>query len=294
VTAVATVKWTEHSVYAALYRHFARQGWSPLREVSAGSADPFARTRRIDVLMMRPARAMDIGKIELLAVEIKVSKADFRADVANPAKQAPWRKIAHRHVYAAPAGLIDPADLPDGSGLVEVYDTGIVKFAVKGPRAQGRREVPYWLQLAIIRRAAWLEAQTKGVYDGEETVESLRGKVRKIEKDLATLGGQLAAARERADRHRAAAGLLAGLPCRFCGALVRPKISGGRYMSYAWQHTKADEQGCEPLRLAAARERWDALSEEDRHRQGGLFERWALMWHGMDPPGPVEDQEENQ
>ena len=101
-------------------------------------------------------------------------------------------------------------------------------------------------------------------------------------------------ARDLADRHRAAAGLLAGLPCRFCGALVRPKISGGRYMSYAWQHTKADEQGCEPLRLAAARERWDALSEEDRHRQGGLFERWALMWHGMDPPGPVEDQEENQ
>jgi hypothetical protein len=70
------------------------------------------RQRRVDVLAVRAARKPRIGPVELLAVEIKVTRADFLADVRDPHKQARWRDLTHRMAYAVPEGLVKADEVP--------------------------------------------------------------------------------------------------------------------------------------------------------------------------------------
>lgn len=50
--------------------------------------------------------------------EIKVSRADFLADVAKADKRAGYRTLADYVHYVAPEGLLDPKEIPDGCGLL--------------------------------------------------------------------------------------------------------------------------------------------------------------------------------
>jgi len=56
--------------------------------------------------------------------EVKVSRSDFLADLSNPNKRGGYLKIAARLVYVAPAGVIDPSELPDECGLMEEVTEG--------------------------------------------------------------------------------------------------------------------------------------------------------------------------
>jgi hypothetical protein len=73
--------------------------------------------RRIDVLLMRTTTANPVP-FERIAVEIKVSRGDFRRDTA--AKRKPWMAVAHRFAYATPPGLVSKDEVPEGCGLIEV------------------------------------------------------------------------------------------------------------------------------------------------------------------------------
>ncbi|NKS98791.1 hypothetical protein GS498_20465 [Rhodococcus hoagii] len=76
--------------------------------------DPFPEgvwTRRIDGLMFD-------GNQSRTAIEVKVSRADFLRETV--AKRRAWRAVTNRFVYATPAGLLRPDEIPDGCGLWEV------------------------------------------------------------------------------------------------------------------------------------------------------------------------------
>lgn len=75
--------------------------------------------RSIDALMMQT--------LERTAIEIKVSRADFNRD--THAKRSPWRRLAHRFIYAVPHDLNVVA--PHGCGLWKVHPDGSVKVAKK-------------------------------------------------------------------------------------------------------------------------------------------------------------------
>lgn len=80
-------------------------------------------TRRIDFLMFDGP--------EITAVEMKISKADFRRD--TDAKRRAWKAVTNRFVYLTPEGLLTPEDIPEGCGLWE-YQSGrivVVKKAKK-------------------------------------------------------------------------------------------------------------------------------------------------------------------
>jgi hypothetical protein len=66
--------------------------------------------RRIDALMIK-------GKIRT-AIEVKISRSDYFRE--TPRKRQVWQDFCHRFVYAVPAGLIQPHEVPDGIGLWEV------------------------------------------------------------------------------------------------------------------------------------------------------------------------------
>lgn len=65
--------------------------------------------RRIDALILAST-----GRT---AIEIKVSRADFRRETEE--KRRAWRTIVNRFIYAAPVGLIPRDELPAGCGLWE-------------------------------------------------------------------------------------------------------------------------------------------------------------------------------
>lgn len=77
-------------------------------------------TRRIDFLMFE-------GQA-ITAIEMKVSKADFRRDTED--KRRAWKSVVNRFVYLTPKGLLTPDEIPEGCGLWE-YDNGVITVVKK-------------------------------------------------------------------------------------------------------------------------------------------------------------------
>lgn len=69
--------------------------------------------RRIDALIF--------ASTGITAVEIKVSRADFRRDTDE--KRRAWRSVTNRFVYLVPKGLVTPDEVADGCGLWEFDET---------------------------------------------------------------------------------------------------------------------------------------------------------------------------
>lgn len=200
----------------ALYLHFAEAGWAPLCQVAVPEPGTVAadgtwtgRTRRLDMLCTRPSSVPALGPLERLAVEVKVTRQDFRLDVANPGKQAAAHWLAHRHTYAVPAGLVAVGEVPAESGLLYVHE------AMAGPRAvtvlDWQREAPVtpvgsdsdlaWLTLLYARRAADAEARMNGFTftaqsygdnpaDLHAAIEILRGELFAVQRKLARQEGE--------------------------------------------------------------------------------------------------------
>ena len=110
-------------------------------------------------------RARGGASCRSVLVECKVSRADFLADRGKP-----WRLDAHgalgcERFYMAPAGLIAPAELPSGWGLLEVRNRK-VEIAVTCSRrkslrtAEGLRNEMNLLLASLRRVEIRIEPQT--------------------------------------------------------------------------------------------------------------------------------------
>ncbi len=108
-------------------------------------SDPYPATvwtRRIDGLMFD-------GNSTRTAIEVKISRADFLRETEE--KRRPWRKITNRFVYATPAGLLRPEEIPDGCGLWEADGNAvrIVKRARSNPKPE---PIPHQVLVALAYR----------------------------------------------------------------------------------------------------------------------------------------------
>lgn len=100
--------------------------------------------RRIDALMVKSGQRT--------AIEVKVSRADYARETER--KRAVWQAICHRFVYAVPAGLLTPEEVPDGIGLWEVYDSApYVRVAKRAKVHSGPDPIPDQLFVAMCYRA---------------------------------------------------------------------------------------------------------------------------------------------
>ncbi len=265
--------WTASRVHDGLYEHFTRSGWSLLEEVTC--EDPAAigpngyylpgmpATRRIDVLAVRTpkrptAGGVDLGSLQTLAIEVKVSRADFAHDVAHPEKQAPWRALTHQHAYAVPEGLVAPHEVPDGSGLLYLAPharrAGTVTWARRAPYSPG--ELPATFLRYFAARAATAESRIKGRARraASDDPAELRLQMDRVEAQLALAAGKLEREKQAAARWRAIA--VSGgypMPCATCGHPVKPTSVRSDYAP--WRHVYPEhEVACEPMR--PMRGRW--------------------------------------
>lgn len=93
------------------------ESWSAEDQAFFGRRGPLYR--RIDALLINTAPSHKPIPHERLAVEVKVTRADFFRD--TPAKRKPWMDVTHRFAYAVPTGLVTPEEVPAGCALLE-YD----------------------------------------------------------------------------------------------------------------------------------------------------------------------------
>ncbi len=99
-----------------------------------------------------------------VVIECKVSRADFLADAEKPFRLAPAEGLGCERFYLSPGGLIAPAELPSGWGLLE-YENRCVRMAVKPRNKRLRTEAGMQkemnLLLASLRRVeVRIEPQT--------------------------------------------------------------------------------------------------------------------------------------
>jgi hypothetical protein len=151
------------AIERAIFRKYLieQNGWGVLREVSIDDLDAIETyrqeagigasqrltkrqrrameaptVRRIDFLLMRISRRSK-PRHERIALEVKVTKADFRRDTDE--KRAAWFAVADRFAYVAPVGMIQPEELPKGCGLMEynpdaIFGSDVLKWKVIAPR----------------------------------------------------------------------------------------------------------------------------------------------------------------
>ncbi|TAM07285.1 MAG: hypothetical protein EPN70_03265 [Paraburkholderia sp.] len=86
---------------------------------------------RPDVFSM--ATTYDGKRINPCVDEVKVSRADFLADVAHAEKRAGYAKIAEVVYYAVPAGMVEASEVPAECGLLVEHEQGQFEV-VKRPK----------------------------------------------------------------------------------------------------------------------------------------------------------------
>jgi hypothetical protein len=90
-------------------------------------------------------------KFTPIAYEVKISVADFRRDI-TAGKWQSYLKYACGVVFAAPAGLINKADIPSGAGLI-----------VRGPDGWRMAKSATLNTLDTLPREAWLKMLIDGI-----------------------------------------------------------------------------------------------------------------------------------
>lgn len=337
--------WTAREMQQALYSHFSDR-YAVVFEVLARSWEGAESSRRIDALLVRRAPADktaakrnvtaaagvlaaglgqvefiggdslfplpaepepgDHGGLERIAIEIKVSRGDFLNDVRNPAKQQPWRELAHRHAYAVPAGMVGAAEVPAGSGLLVVGERGdgrfkTVEWARRAPKSATARPLSLGQQLDAFYRWSRAEAAAKG-FSGlgqarGDDLEALR-----LENDR--LRAELERSHNLAERRSDQIGELKKrisafepLECVTCGLPLRPGRPRRANFHLGWEHTKTDEAACLERRTTLAQAEHDqavADTEKRYGKDGRSAMRMREQSLYVSPPQPVYPGDEQE
>ena len=164
-------KHTERTILDALrQRHAPKNGgngpeWAFVEHVrnSAG----FNATRTIDAIALGlwPSRGM-----EMHGFEVKISRADFRREISDPAKMDAFAHVLDRFWIVAPTGVVPAAELPATWGLLEVGDKGTVRQKVAATLLSTERApIPRSFLVPLLRAAGTaVEANPKAIREAEE------------------------------------------------------------------------------------------------------------------------------
>src|SRR5665647_2716662 len=152
---MAPVTLNAGDVAAAVRRRYGaeRDGlgpeWACLDELTLGRFE--MGERRADLFLVRAWSGQPKGH-ERHLVEVKVSRADLRAELAAPEKMAVFAAFAHRVYFATPAGLVkDTDDLGPGVGLFEVHPTGTTREVRRATRRSDPDPMPEKLVVEVFR-----------------------------------------------------------------------------------------------------------------------------------------------
>lgn len=91
----------------------------------------------------------DEKRINPCVHEVKVSRADFLADIAQPGKRAGYAHLAEVLYYAAPAGLIAAEEVPEGCGLIVEVSEGTFKMEKRAKKRKVALTTHHFMNLIL-------------------------------------------------------------------------------------------------------------------------------------------------
>lgn len=134
---------TEQILALLKERHLGDE-WATFAEMNARTG---GGSRSIDLWVMNLWPSKRHVKI---SYEIKVSRADFARELADPRKRIPAEKVSNECYFATPPGLVKVDEVPEGWGLIEATQGGMrVK---KRPMWREVEHVPMEFVAALARR----------------------------------------------------------------------------------------------------------------------------------------------
>ncbi len=119
-TATKSRHWTEAAVYERLRHVFPGPAYVRLPQVRNGTGCGRAQTRTADAVIASvwPSRGL-----WLAGVEIKVSRSDWKKELAHAEKSCEIQRYCKRWYIAAPADVVPIAEMPETWGLIEVRES---------------------------------------------------------------------------------------------------------------------------------------------------------------------------
>jgi hypothetical protein len=110
------------TIRAAIKRTYAAPDWAVAFEVAQSTG--FSANRHLDAIAMHtwPSRGLEIR-----GIEVKVSKYDWRRELANPAKAEEIARFCDTFYVAAPPGVVEVSEVPQAWGYLELVDDGRLK-----------------------------------------------------------------------------------------------------------------------------------------------------------------------
>lgn len=154
----ADVRWTAKLLLDRLHRHYIK----PSDPLPGGVFIPECGwngqtgSTRCDALYL--GFTSTSGRL-LKGHEVKISRADWRTELAKPHKAGGWADQCHEWWVVAPAGVVPLEELPDGWGLM-VPGPSKTRMAVARPAVTHRDRTPSWNAMrSIVARYDTLRAQ---------------------------------------------------------------------------------------------------------------------------------------
>lgn len=154
---------TERTILDALHRRYRQFNGESDRWVRAehprngtgfyGYTDEYGDGGSIAPLRTADFLAIDMWESaghRMIGHEVKISRSDWRRELADPSKAEAWAQFCDEWYVVAPVGIIDRNDLPAGWGLITVNELGATRMAVRSKR-EVPRPIPRPIQYGILR-----------------------------------------------------------------------------------------------------------------------------------------------
>lgn len=99
------------------------------------------------------------GHGAVIGHEVKVSRADWLAELRNLGKSEAWRRYCHRWYLVCPDHSIVRDDLPDGWGLMTLTPGGVLRVKAAAPENESREPMPVQVYAQLARSIAQTAAR---------------------------------------------------------------------------------------------------------------------------------------
>jgi hypothetical protein len=138
--------------YRRLNRIIAAPEWACFRELATWTG---FTPRLIDFYAFNCWHSKGFLRV---AYEVKISRGDFKRELAEPAKREPAMKLCNEFYFICPEGMLRADEIPAGCGLRDVSETGRIRTRLRAPRREvGEPALPFMASLA--RRVATMEKE---------------------------------------------------------------------------------------------------------------------------------------
>lgn len=190
--------------------------WAALPELVI----PGIGTGGIDLFLQRGWRGRP-GQVRH-AIEIKISRSDFRKEIQKPSKRAGAVAVCHQFWFATPAGLVTVEEVPEECGLYEVRDDGRVVVAKKAPNRKDPLPIPEGAFVEVCRRESKLRERARNeARDNEGShIPTLKAELATARQEAAKESVKRRMAEDRAKEILQLVAPMVDVPCR-CGAKIK-------------------------------------------------------------------------